>query len=200
MNLDFLDVLAKPMQKTMGTVGTTGTRGSHAGLSVPEAVYEDGNNGNKLLGPAAGADACSQVFPTCSQALGTEIPNVCATVPNVPCVPRENEQACNDADAGSRVRKEAAAIQLPRWLRARCISSRQAWGSEKFLYSDYSAWCQQYHQASCSQALFSTILSESFQRDGNGWQGLCLAVDFAAGKAIVSKPICPLPLATTRVQ
>ena len=38
MNLDFLDVLAKPMQKTMGTVGTPGTCGIHAGLSVPEAI------------------------------------------------------------------------------------------------------------------------------------------------------------------
>jgi len=199
MNLDFLDVLAQHTQKTMGTVGTTGTSGGHTGLSVPKVVSEDGNNGNKLLGPAACADACSQVFPACSQAMGTESLNVYATVPNVPCVPRENEQACKGADADSPVKKESAAIQLPRWLRTRCTRSKRAWGSEKFLYRDYIEWCQQYHQASCSQALFSTILSESFQRDGNGWQGLCLAVDFTAGKPIDSKPIA-LPLAITRVQ
>lgn len=69
--------------------------------------------------------------------------------------------------------------QVSRWVGARCVRSPRAWGAEKFLYLEFAEWCRQHKQASCSRELFCAVLNESFQRDEAGWQGLCLAVDFA---------------------
>ena len=74
------------------------------------------------------------------------------------------------------------ARQVSRWMAARCVRSSRAWGAEKFLYRDYLGWCQQSSQPAISQEQFVAILDETFQRDGNGWQGLCLATDWGASE------------------
>ena len=76
-----------------------------------------------------------------------------------------------------RQRQETAREHVSRWMGMRCTQSHLAWGAEKFLYQDFAAWCQQ-HNAAPNRALFCAILNESFERDENGWRGLCLAVDF----------------------
>jgi len=81
-------------------------------------------------------------------------------------------------------RQEGVKRQLSRWMAARCTSYRRTWGAEKFLYRDYVGWCQRNGQASCCRELFATILDQSFQRQDDGWQGLCLAEDTAASKSI----------------
>lgn len=77
-----------------------------------------------------------------------------------------------------QVRRDTATRQVSRWLGARCLRSQRAWAAEKFLYRDYLAWCGCYRQAPCPRRLFGDVLSESFQRDEEGWQGVCLAEDF----------------------
>lgn len=76
-----------------------------------------------------------------------------------------------------RGRKEAARQQVACWFDARCAHSRRVWSSEKFLYRDYATWCQMSKQTPSSRELFCAIMDEIFQRDVDGWQGLCLAVD-----------------------
>jgi hypothetical protein len=78
-----------------------------------------------------------------------------------------------------REREKAATIQVSRWLGARSTRAQRAWGAEKFLYCDYTAWCHQHNQSAYCRELFCAILNESFPRELNGWQGICLAVDFA---------------------
>jgi hypothetical protein len=80
-------------------------------------------------------------------------------------------------------RQERAREHVSRWMGMRCTQSPQAWGAEKFLYRDFAAWCQQQNEAPDSRGLFSAILDESLERDGNGWRGVCLAPDFAASSA-----------------
>jgi len=71
---------------------------------------------------------------------------------------------------------------------------RRAWGAEEFLYR--LGWCRGQNQTPGSPKQVAAILDESFQREGNGWQGLCLAADFAANKRLGSRPTHPLRLAT----
>lgn len=203
MNLDFLNVLSQPTQERwepVGTLGTLGTSSIHEGSSVPNADPAIGNTGNKIPVPHAGAGACSQLFPVCSQSLGTETPNVHAAVPNVPVVPNEKEHVYQDADADSLAEAELVTVQVSRWLGARCTRSGRAWGAEEFLYRDYQGWCRGQNQTPASPKQVAVILDESFQRDGNGWQGLCLAVDFAASKPRGGGPRDPLRLATETTQ
>ena len=196
MNLDFLDVLSQPTQERWEPVGTLGTNSIHAGSSVPNADPAIGNTGNNISVPTDGTESCSHLFPVCSQSLGTETPNVHAAVPNVPVVPNEKEQVCQDADADSLAGAELVKVQVCRWLGARCTRSGRAWGADEFLYRDYLGWCRGQNQTPGSPKQVAAILNESFQRDGNGWQGLCLAVDFAASRGLGSKPMHPSRLAT----
>jgi hypothetical protein len=82
-----------------------------------------------------------------------------------------------------RLRQETAKQHVSRWMEMRCTQSHLAWGAEKFLYQDFAAWCQQHNAAPNSRGLFCAILNESFDRDENGWRGLCLAVDFSVPSA-----------------
>jgi hypothetical protein len=82
-------------------------------------------------------------------------------------------------------RQAAAKQQMSRWMVARCTrptNRRRAWGSEKSLFRDYLGWCQETGHAPCSGELFFAILTESFRREPDGWQGLCLTVDLAASR------------------
>jgi len=191
MNLDFLDVLSQPKQKHREQAGTAGTGRIHAGLSVPSVVPAIGNSGNKISVPTAGTRTCSHLFPVCSQSLGTERPNVYAAVPAVPGVPNKKEQVFQDADADSLAEAELVTVQVFRWLGARCTRSGRAWGAEEFLYRDYLGWCRGHNQTPGSLKQVAALLDEFFQRDGNGWQRLCLAVDFAAGKPRGGGPTDP---------
>ena len=180
MNLDFLDVLSQPNQMHREQVGTAGTGGIHANLNVPSTSPASGNTGNKIPAPTANPETCSHVFPVCSQGLGTERPNVDAAVPAVPGVPDENVQFGN-AETGVLAEQETAKKQMLRWIDARCAWSQGVWGSEESLFRDYVQWCRKNSLPPCSKELFSAVLDESFQRELDGWQGLCLAVDVAAG-------------------
>jgi len=199
MNLDFLDVLSQPTQKHWEQVGTVGTSGIHADLSVPGVVPAFGNSGNKMPVYTAGAGTCSLLFPVCSQVLGEEKPNIYEAVPTVPTVPKENREACN-AEAGGQIDGETAKMQMSRWLDTRCTLSHRAWGAEKFLYRDHVAWCHQHWQIPGSRELFCTILSESFHRDAEGWQGLCVAADWPLS-ARISRGRSSVPwIGTRRIQ
>jgi hypothetical protein len=97
-----------------------------------------------------------------------------------------------------RGRQDEAKRRISRWMAARCAcpqNRRKVWGSEKSLYRNYLAWCQQCQQAPCSHEQFTAILDESFHRHLDGWQGLCLAVGWAAAsKGLGSKPMYPAPM------
>jgi hypothetical protein len=196
MNLDFLDVLSLPIQKTAGTLGTAGTASIDAGLPGSHAVLPVGNLGNQMPGSVAGDDDGSHQFPSGSPVPAAEKPCIYAAVPNVPTVPIENKQVCG----AKEVTGPEMARQVGRWLAARCTRSRRGWGAEKFLYRDFRDWCQQSGQTAIPREHFAGILNESFERDMDGWQGLCLAVDFAASNGFGSKPISSLRLATERIQ
>jgi hypothetical protein len=196
MNLDFLKVLSQPEQKHREQVGTAGTGCIHAGPSVPSAVPASGNSGNKIPVTTAGTETGPHLFPVCSQGFGREGPNVYAAVPPVPGVPNENVQVCN-AETDGPADSKTARSQVSRWLDARCAKSQHAWGSEKSLNNDYRTWCQNYNRLPYSLELFRTILNEWFQRDAEGWQGLCLAVDFARSEGTGSKSTRRFRLATT---
>ena len=120
------------------------------------------------------------MFPVCSQGLGTETPNVHAAVPNLPVVPNEKEQVFQDADAGSMAEAELVKVEVSRWLGARCTRSGRAWGAEEFLYRDYLGWCRGQNQTPGSPEQVAALLDESFQREENGWQGLCLGRGFCS--------------------
>jgi hypothetical protein len=187
MNLDFLDVLSQPNQMHREQVGTAGTGGIHANLNVPSTSPASGNSGNKIPAPTANAETCSHVFPVYSQSMGTERPNVDAAVPAVPGVPSENEQFRN-AETGVLAEQETAKKQVLRWMDARCAWSQCVWGSEQSLFHNYGQWCRQNSLPPCSRELFAAVLDEPFQRELDGWQGLCLAVDFAAGRLAHAEP------------
>lgn len=101
---------------------------------------------------------------------------------------------------GLRGRQDESKRQLSCWIAVRCSFSERVWGSEKSLYRDYIEWCQKYNRPQCPRELFGAILDNSFQRDAEGWQGLCLALDFMASIGSHNKSLNPLPLSTTRVQ
>jgi hypothetical protein len=128
----------------------------------------------------AGTEACSHVFPVGSESLGTERPNVYADVPTVPVVPNKKEQVCTGSDENNPAEGGLVKVQVFRWLGARCKRPERAWGAAEFLYRDYMGWCQEHTQTPGSPKQVAAILGESFQREGNGWQGLCLAADFAS--------------------
>lgn len=82
-----------------------------------------------------------------------------------------------------RGRQEAAKLQISRWMAARCTAPKnpaKVWGSENSLYREYLGWCQNCDEGPCSRILFATILGQSFHSEADGWQGLCVAQDFAA--------------------
>jgi hypothetical protein len=81
--------------------------------------------------------------------------------------------------------RNAARVLVLCWLRARCTQSWQAWGSEKSLWYDYCAWCDQRKQSACRGEFFCEAMNETFCRDGAGWQGVCLRSDFAASKYVM---------------
>ena len=88
-----------------------------------------------------------------------------------------------------RERQAAAKQQISRWMAARCTcptNPRRVWGSEKFLYRDYLGWCQQTNQAACPCKSFSAILTESFRREADGWQGIYLTEDFDKAKNVTT--------------
>ena len=179
MNLDFLDVLPQPAQENVGTLGTLGTSSIDAGPRVPNGVPIIGNDGNKRACLPDGNPTCSPVFPFRSQASGTGKPGIYAAVPIVPAVPNLKDQVSAELDS------RAAEVQVAGWIVARCTrpnDPRKVWGSEKSLYRDYVARCEQGGQIVCSRELFCSILDLLFQRAMDGWQGLCLAVDWAANK------------------
>jgi len=189
MNLDFLDVLSQPTQKATGTKGTLGTSNIGAVLRVPNVVSEVGNKGNKTPVPTADTEDCSRLFPSCSQSPEEEKPNVYAPVPNVPTVPKEDEQLWNVEIKEHKVapgaslapeKRYAGERQVLAWVRARCKIRRACWGAEKFLYRDFSEWCEQSRHSPCGRELFRCILSEAFLWDTDGWQGIVLASDFEA--------------------
>jgi hypothetical protein len=116
---------------------------------------------------------------------------------------QENKPALDIAEHSKTAisqRQETVKQQVSRWLGARCTRSQRAWGAEKFLYRDYREWCQQFSQAAIPLEQFAGILDESFAREVNGWQGLCLAMDWATSNGPGSKPCHPLPLASERAQ
>jgi hypothetical protein len=127
------------------------------------------------------------VFPVYSQSVGTERPNVDAAAPAVPGVPNENGQFCN-AETGVLAEQETVKTQVLRWVGARCAWSQGVWGSENSLYQDYREWCQDCSQPPFPLELFSAVLDELFQSEMEGWQGVCLAVDFAAGMLTHAEP------------
>ena len=83
---------------------------------------------------------------------------------------------------------------------AHCVRSTRAWGAAKFLHQDFVQWSEQFGQWPISAGQFDGTLGEFFRREGDGWAGLCLTVDWAATKGLGSKPFYPLPLATERIQ
>ena len=179
MNLDFLDVLSQPAQQNVGTLGTSGTSRSDAGLRVPNGVPGIGNDGNKAAFSVDVTQHCSPAFPSRSQASGTGKPGIYAAVPIVPAVPNLKDQVSAELDS------RAAEVQVAGWIVARCTrphDPRKVWGSEKSLYGDCVAWCEQRGQTPCSREQFCGILDVLFQREMDGWQGLCLAVDWTASK------------------
>ena len=100
-----------------------------------------------------------------------------------------------------RARQETSKRQVSRWMTTRCtcpVNKQRVWVSEKSLYRDYVGWCQQHNQMPSSYYTFISIMDVFFQRDCDGWYGVCLAVDASKGRG--SKPVYPLPLATERVQ
>ena len=185
MNLDFLDVLSQPAQQNVGTLGTSGTSRSDAGLRVPNGVPEMGNDGNKIASAINSTPICSPAFPSRSQSSGTGKPGIYAAVPIVPAVPNLKDQVSAELDS------RAAEVQVAGWIVARCTrphDPRKVWGSEKSLYGDCVAWCEQRGQTPCSREQFCWIVDLLFQRELDGWQGLCLAVDWAANKGFAVKP------------
>jgi hypothetical protein len=183
MNLDFLDVLSQRAQENVGTVRTERTGNIHASLSVPNPVLAVENYENQIPSDGGG----SQWFPGGSQVELTRKTNLPADVPKVL---KEKEQVCT----------EWVRFQVSSWLDARCTCSRRAWAAEKFLYSDYAAWCCQCHQPPIPRKLLCVVLNKLFDRDGDGWHGLCLAVDLMATKELGSQPMYPMAQATKRTQ
>jgi hypothetical protein len=101
-----------------------------------------------------------------------------------------------------RGRQKSAKRRLSRWMAAQCALTRNpasVWRSEESLYRDYAAWCEQTGELQCSRDLFNIILDESFQREGRGWQGLCLVRDIMVRKRPGNKPMY-LPLMTEVLQ
>jgi hypothetical protein len=95
------------------------------------------------------------------------------------------------------------ARQVSRWMAMRCAVPKnpaRVWASEKSLYRDYGEWCEQAGQTIIPPEQFAATLTETFAREQDGWQGLCLAVDWAATKGLAGKPFYPQPLATERIQ
>ena len=195
-----LDVLSQPTQKRWEQVGTLGTSSINKGSSVPNAGPASGNTGNKISVPTDGTETRSHLFPACSQSLVTERPNVYAAVPDVPVVPNEKEQPCKNSDGDGPAEGDLVKVQVSRWLGARYTRSGRAWGAEEFLYRDYLGWCRGHNQTPGSPKQVAAFLDESFQRGGNGWRGLCLAVDFAASKPWGGGPTDLLRLAKETTQ
>jgi hypothetical protein len=81
--------------------------------------------------------------------------------------------------------RTAARVLVLGWLRARCTQSWQAWGSEKSLWYDYCAWCEQHKQLGCRREVFCETMNESFTRQHDGWQGIVLAIDFREAKYVM---------------
>jgi hypothetical protein len=168
MNLDFLDVLSQPTTKVRGQEGTRGTTSVHEGRGVPPTVPLSGTMRDKPAATNANTGICPTVSPSrpapqeASKALHP------AAVPFVPVCPAQEER-----------------VLIFPWLRDRCARSWRAWGSEKSLWDDYCAWCEQQMQRACRRELFCETMNESFCRDGTGWQGVCLRGDFAASKYVM---------------
>jgi hypothetical protein len=185
MNLDFLNVLSQPTQETPGTLGTVNI---DAGLAGSQTILPVGNHGNQIPAPLAGYDAGSQWFPSGSQVQGAEKPSIYADVPKVPPVP------------GDELTGPQMARQVSRWIDARCTRSLRAWAAEKFLYRDYLGWCQRSSHPAISLERFGAVLDTSFEAGMDGWQGLCLAADWAPSKGLGSKRFSPLTLTAEKIQ
>jgi hypothetical protein len=98
-----------------------------------------------------------------------------------------------------RGRQDEAKQQISRWMATRCAVPRnptKVWGSEKSLYRNYLGWCELYQRTPCCRELFGAFLDETFQREMDGWQGLCLTSDRAASKGFGGKLVYPASLAT----
>jgi hypothetical protein len=97
-----------------------------------------------------------------------------------------------------RERHDAAKHQVSRWMAARCAAPKnpaRVWASEESLYRDYGEWCEQSGQTIIPREQFAATLTETFGREQDGWQGLCLAVDWAASNGLGCRS-----LATERIQ
>lgn len=168
MKLDYLDALSRPAPKSGGQQGTRGTPNVHEGCSVPLAVPLRGTTGDNSCTADANPSNCPPMSPSCPPPQETCKATVYAAVPRVPPCPPKNED-----------------VLIFRWLRNRCTRSWQAWGSEKSLWGDYCAWCEQHKQSVCRRELFCATMNESFTREDDGWQGVMLAIDDRATKYIM---------------
>jgi hypothetical protein len=168
MKLDFLDVLSRPMTKVGGHSGTQGTTSVYAGCAVPPPVPLSGTIRDNFSAAEAVTGICPPMSPSCPPPQEASEALHYAVVPLVPQCPAQNE-----------------GVLISRWLRNRCARSSQAWGSEKSLWNDYCAWCEQHKQPACRRELFCEIMNESFTREDDGWQGVALAIDLLESKYVM---------------
>jgi hypothetical protein len=168
MNLDFLEVLSQPVTKVEGRCGTQGTTSVHAGRGVAPTVPLSGTPRDNRSAADANASNCPEVSPSCPAPQEATKALSHAAVPRVPQCPAQNE-----------------GVRISRWLRYRCTRSWQVWGSEKSLWEDYCAWCEQHRQPHCRRELFCETIDESFTRKDNGWQGVVLSIDFRDTKFVM---------------
>ena len=168
MKLDFLDVLSQPATKVGGHCGTQGTTSVHAGCGVPPSVPSSGTKGDNFSAADANTGICPPLSPGCPPPQKASKALHYAAVPLVPQCPAQNE-----------------GVLISPWLRNRCARSWQVWGSEKSLWGDYCAWCEQHKQPACRRELFCETMNESFTRVDHGWQGVALAIDLLESKYVM---------------
>jgi hypothetical protein len=174
MKLDF-SMLSQPVETDWGQRGHRGHAILTRGSGVPELSPVASESGDNPSAPDAGREFCPRLSPNFRVDRGRKTPSNNAAVPTVPCVPFENEQV----STGKELTGPEMARQVSCWIAARCVRSSRAWGGAKFLFRDFVDWCEQSGQPSASQEQFAGILNELFTPDGNGWSGVCLAVDNA---------------------
>ncbi len=168
MNLDFLDVLSQPIPNHREQVGTAGTASVHAGCTVPTAIPDCGNSGNKIVKtedsspvPIADNAKCSHVFLVCSQPAGTGLTNVYAVVPNVPGVPSKISMPAPEAgsdhppDTADAWREDFA-----RWLDSACVCLPRCFGGVSRLHRAFCKWEVQRGGAPSTRDTFEKLLTE----------------------------------------
>ena len=168
MKLDFLDVLSQPATKVEGHSGTQGTTSVHAGCGVPPTVPLNGTTRDNFSAAEADTGICPPMSPSCP------LPQKASAALNYAAVPLVSQ--CPAQNGG---------VLISRWLRNGCARSWQAWASEKSLWADYCAWCEQNKQPACRRELFRETMNQSFSREDDGWQGVALAIDLLESKYVM---------------